>query len=611
MKKIYFFNALIAVAIIAIAQNAAADRGHLRLLAVTEIENGTYQGGTADLYLEIKEGSGRVFLETFPLTKTDTQMSTRFAKAIACDFVDRDCSNVDFFYTITANSPIIAGPSAGSSIAALTAAMLEGREVDESAAATGTINSGGITGPVGGLKEKIEAASVSGIKKVMIPSGEPLKENNKTINLTELSEKLGIIIIETSTIDDVVYEFTGYRKKTESKDIDVNKEYSSKMMGLASELCERSGNLTVNLDMEIEKIKNNFSVNPEGINFTAEREEVLNLTKKGDESFEKEEYYSSASYCFGANAQLTYLLMSLKNISEAEHISSANGIIKKSNELNKKIDEMEKKTLTDLETYTMVKERVDEAREIAKKSIELLNGTGPAANFTKTSSKITSGSLAYAEERYNSAVAWSKFFGNNGKQLNLDKNVIRKSCQDKISEVEERVEYVELYIPNTQNNVMKEINDAYNDLSSGNYELCLFKASKAKAEVDAVISVFGVDLEHFRGVLDSKLSVVKENLAKQAEKGVFSIVGYSYYEYAKSLRDANTISALIYSEYALELGNLDIYFNVRGSKKLVDSSVLGEERKLDNKNTLIVFAIGIGTGFILALIIVPRLNKRK
>ena len=70
------------------------------------------------------------------------------------------------------------------------------------------------------------------------------------------------------------------------------------------------------------------------------------------------------------------------------------------------------------------------------------------------------------------------------------------------------MEYVELYIPNTQNNVMKEINDAYNDLSSGNYELCLFKASKAKAEVDAVISVFGVDLEHFKptGLLKGPLT---------------------------------------------------------------------------------------------------------
>jgi len=100
-----------------------AKSGHMKLLAVKETEAG-FEGGIADLYLEIKPGSGRVFLETFPLTRTDTQMSTRFAKAIACDTLERDCDDVDFFYTITSDSAVIAGPSAGASIAVLTVAML-------------------------------------------------------------------------------------------------------------------------------------------------------------------------------------------------------------------------------------------------------------------------------------------------------------------------------------------------------------------------------------------------------------------------------------------------------------------------------------------------------
>ena len=60
----------------------SAEKGHMRLLAVTDTGEGDI-GGIADLFLEIKPGSGRVFLETFPLTKIDTQISTRFAKEIA------------------------------------------------------------------------------------------------------------------------------------------------------------------------------------------------------------------------------------------------------------------------------------------------------------------------------------------------------------------------------------------------------------------------------------------------------------------------------------------------------------------------------------------------
>ena len=70
---------------------------------LSETDNG-YVGGTADLYLTIKPGTGRIFLETFPFTKVDTQMSTRFANEIACDYLDVDCSRYDFFYTLTAKS---------------------------------------------------------------------------------------------------------------------------------------------------------------------------------------------------------------------------------------------------------------------------------------------------------------------------------------------------------------------------------------------------------------------------------------------------------------------------------------------------------------------------
>ncbi|UCH12645.1 MAG: hypothetical protein JSW18_01485, partial [Candidatus Omnitrophota bacterium] len=142
-----------------------ARQGHMRLLAVKESPDG-FNGSNADLYLEIKDGSGRVFLDTFPLTKMDTQFSTRFAKEIACDYLSKDCSKFDFFYIIRSESPIVGGPSAGAAISFLTIAMLDDIPINESATVTGTINSGGIIGSVGGLRAKIDAASEAGIKKV-------------------------------------------------------------------------------------------------------------------------------------------------------------------------------------------------------------------------------------------------------------------------------------------------------------------------------------------------------------------------------------------------------------------------------------------------------------
>src|SRR3989338_8720046 len=150
-----------------------AEQGHMRLLAVSDTAKGQV-GGIADLYLETKPGTGRVFLETFPLTMVDTQISTRLAKEMACGFAEYDCTKLDFFYTITADSSIVAGPSAGAAISVLTFSVLKGIDIDEKTAITGTINSGGLIGPVGGLKAKIEAAEMNGFTKVLIPIGESL-----------------------------------------------------------------------------------------------------------------------------------------------------------------------------------------------------------------------------------------------------------------------------------------------------------------------------------------------------------------------------------------------------------------------------------------------------
>ena len=148
-KKILLTLILFSV-LICLAQ-AQPEIYQLKLLAVEDNGEEMY-GSDADLLLELKSGSGRVFLETFPLTKMDTQISTRFAKDIACSHFKLNCDKYDFIYTIKSKSNIIGGPSAGAAIAALTAIAVLDLEYDPAVAVTGTINSGGIIGPVGGVK---------------------------------------------------------------------------------------------------------------------------------------------------------------------------------------------------------------------------------------------------------------------------------------------------------------------------------------------------------------------------------------------------------------------------------------------------------------------------
>jgi len=558
----------------------------MKLLAVKETENG-YEGGIADLYLEIKPGSGRVFLETFPLTRTDTQMSTRFAKAIACDIIEKECDGIDFFYTITADSAIIAGPSAGASIAVLTVAMLENLELNEDYAITGTINSGGLIGPVGGLKAKVNAAKINGLKRVFIPAGEIIaRVGNTTTDLKNLSKELEIEIVEISTLSEAVREFTGKDIKEDYKNIGINEEYKTTMRSLAKDLCDRGNKLRA----EARDLK--YS-----INVSALKENAQNLTSKGKDAFEKQTFYSSASYCFGANVEYSTLLLLSKNLSKDDAIKEIEKVNKEIADFRNKVESIDKKTITDLEAYIVVKERLAEAEETANEALEALNSTNNTERISRT--------LAYASERVNSAYSWATFLGKKGKTFNLNKDVLKKSCQNKISEADERKQYVELYFPGTLDSIKKEIDNAAEELEKGNYELCLSQASKAKADVDIILSIFGVDSEQYKNIVERKLEIVKNNIAREASKGIFPILGYSYYEYANSLKETDIFSALLYSEYALELGNLDIYFKEsNGKKKIIDFVDI-------DKRLLSVFLVGIVIGAFAASLIRRNVHPRK
>ncbi len=584
MKKIILFLMIFVIALPLVF----AKQGHMKLLAVRETENG-YEGGIADLYLEIKDGSGRVFLETFPLTRTDTQMSTRFAKAIACNIIEKECDDLDFFYTITADSAIIAGPSAGASIAVLTVALLENLELNDDYAITGTINSGGLIGPVGGLKAKVEAAKKSGLKKVLIPAGELIvKVDNTTTDLKNLSKELDIEIVEVSTLSEAIKEFTGREIITQFKSIDINEQYKNTMKSLAKDLCDRSN-----------KLKAEVKGLSLSLNISVLKENAFNLTIKGKEAFEKQTFYSSASYCFGANVEYSTLLILSKNLTRDKVIEEVERLKQEINRFRRRLENIEKKTITDLEAYIVVRERLAEAEDSAEQTLEILNRTNRTERVART--------LAYSAERINSAYSWATFFGEEGKEFNLNKEVIKKSCQNKISEADERKQYVELYFPDTLGSIKKEIDKAHEELEKGNYELCLSQASKAKADVDIILSVFGVDEGQYKNIVERKIDVVKNNIARQSAKGIFPILGYSYYEYASSLKDSDVFSALLYSEYALELGNLDIYFKNSEEKETVEI----EKKFKIELNKMAIFLVGVLVGIIATLLVRKKGNYVK
>jgi len=517
------------------------------------------------------------------------QISARFAKDVACDYLGVDCEQYDFFYTIKADSPIVGGPSAGAAIAILTIVVLDEFELSEEIAMTGTINSGGLVGPVGSLIAKIDAASQIGIKKVLIPQGEGvIKELNLTINLSEYAKKYNVTIVEVSDLTSALYQFTGRYFRDVTKNLTIDKSYIKTMRFLGVMLCNRSNYL--------QKFFSELRINDSRVideEIVKTEEKAINRTEKGKRALNEDRYYSAASYCFGANINYQYLIVKLGNFTNFEEVE------KEIEDFERSLEEVKIMTVTDLEAYMVVKERLQEAKDSLNKAIELY---GEKKDFSE--------SLAYAIERIYSAKSWSKFFGVPGKEFDLQQNNLREGCLRKLVEAEERLQYADLFYQESLEGVEKELDLVKEDLEKGNYEMCLFRAAKIKAEADVILGVIGVEEEQFDTVLNNKLNIVKRVIIEAQEKGMFPILGYSYYEYADSLKDENKYTALLYAEYALELSHLNLYFKIPGEE--VQWGIEGIQIKPEkNAPVSIIVIIAFLLGFLIALSIKRRKVKKK
>jgi uncharacterized protein len=151
---------------------------HVKALAVEDTGNG-YVGTAADVEANVLGGgTGRVYLSTKPLAQTDFQGSARLAAQVAGDTLGIDWTRQDYLVSFRSGSTIIGGPSAGADMTlALTVALHnlahpeDPWSLDETVAATGTINPDGTIGPVGGVPAKAEGAAQAGIRTFLYPAG--------------------------------------------------------------------------------------------------------------------------------------------------------------------------------------------------------------------------------------------------------------------------------------------------------------------------------------------------------------------------------------------------------------------------------------------------------
>ncbi|MFH1424771.1 MAG: S16 family serine protease [archaeon] len=211
---------IILLALMPLAQAQEIGTAEISVPAVSI--NGT--GVMTSLEVEIIEGKGRVLLSAEPLTGLQTQNSERIATAIAEEKTNVDFSKVDVIYMFfIQDANAIEGPSAGAAMTVATIAAAENKEVRKDASITGTIQSDGTIGEVGGVIEKAQAAAEAGHNYFLIPYGTELQPyfvekvehpapgwTTTSIeieyrNITKYAaEEWGLTIIQVQDIDDAV-----------------------------------------------------------------------------------------------------------------------------------------------------------------------------------------------------------------------------------------------------------------------------------------------------------------------------------------------------------------------------------------------------------------------
>jgi uncharacterized protein len=153
-------------------------RSEINIVAVRQVSDPAsgfaYEGVVLTAHLEIREGEGRLLINTRPKIGIDLQTSANTAILVAENMTGLSLRESDVILTVTADSEteVLDGPSAGAAITVALVAAIRNQTVDRSAFMTGTINPDGSVGRIGGVLEKAAAAAKFGAKKFLVPTGQ-------------------------------------------------------------------------------------------------------------------------------------------------------------------------------------------------------------------------------------------------------------------------------------------------------------------------------------------------------------------------------------------------------------------------------------------------------
>lgn len=581
----------------------------ISLLAVSEDSQGNIgEGSIINLTLSIIPGTGKTFVNLDTINEVDTQISIINSQKVACELFSLDCENYDFYYNFKGSALVLKGPSASSAIAILTAKTLMKEKIDSNVVITGGLNSGGIMGNVGGVNEKILAAQKNGFKKVIIPI---FSDYNESINYD-------IKVVKAIDIIEAYNEFRGKKFEMPHSQLD-KKGYSQAMEKLSELMCEKS--LALRKEIDVNSIEKNSTLE----SYKNQAEKSINSSQI---AFENGNYYSQGSFCYNANLNYRMLLEMQKNVS----LEQREKLIEKLKQdikvdyiiLNSQGYQSNLKTINDFYVYLILLDRIEEAKEFLDQADKIglnyvkLNDTitnhsiiinNDSGNYSlklelENSSTISSDKIkrqkeilySYAIERAYTVKLWEQLINHTGKPIAFDNEKIDEVCRTINKEISIKSELLKNYGVTLFNDEISKQNMF--TLGTSNKYLCIYKGLELNGRINTILNAVGINEDNQINYTQKIMDIAKSRFGMNSN-GDFPLIPYIYLEYSEDLfRQDDFSSAMLYSNFALSYGDLDLYLERKDIKVSYFNMNMTELFELDSISLLFIVSLLVILAFL-------------
>ena len=543
--------------------------------AVSELGTG-YIGVISTITVTIQgNGSGRVFVDTLPLTDVDMQGSARLAVKVASALVRTDTRphldprTCDFFFVVRTSSPMIGGPSAGAIMTAAVIALLQNWTLDNTTVMTGMINPDGSIGPIGGIPYKIDAAYSVGAKRFLIPKGqmtytETVTEYQNingviwqntypvTRNVSEYARtNYGMEVVEVEDINDVLLYFTGWNfPLKESPDKVTTEDYTRAMKPLATVLLDDARSTYQNASDLFNRttIPNRYP--------TYYRNQVTDfLNNAGDKLLESEHWYDQEVYYTSTSKSFQSLIDAHFVSYTCQYFSSDNQSSFVLNLINQTVQSFQNKSalardapiegMVTLQCVGAAQQRINEAASYLSEA----NASFLSGDFLTSLYKV-----AYTQQRTESVQWWlniSTSFLDSGE---INTSTIKTLAEEYLDDAQQAIVYSEIIV-NEIGQTSSYLSDAKTLLTAArNQHKEGFFAAALFGGFEALVKA-NLALELVDGVTTEKVERAREqasaSIAESRNIGIEPVLAVSYYEYGQSLANESSLNnAIVYYKYA-------------------------------------------------------------